>query len=76
MPDLYLLHWDPPYHHASHYLGYAKGIGRGRQYADEIARCVRIGAHELVMAVQQAGCVIQVADVWVGESRDRGTAHL
>lgn len=69
MPDLFLLHFDPPYHHARHYLGYAKGIGRGRHYAEQIARNVKIGPHELVMAVQQAGCVISVADVWVGESR-------
>lgn len=69
VPDLFLLHWDPPYHHASHYLGYAKGLGRGAHYADQIARGVKIGPHELVMAAQQAGCVIQVADVFVGASR-------
>lgn len=69
MPDLFLLHFEPAYHHARHYLGYSKGLGRGRHYAEQIARNVKIGPHELVMAVQAAGCEISVADVWVGASR-------
>lgn len=69
MPDLYLLHFAEPYQHARHYLGYAVGTGRGREYAKAQARGVAIGAHELVMSVQAAGIEITVADVWIGEGR-------
>lgn len=69
MPDLYLLHFDPPYRHARHYLGYAIGTGRGRAYAKAQARGVLLGAHELVMAAQANLCTITVADVLVGEGR-------
>ncbi len=69
MPDLYLLHFDPPYRHARHYLGYAIGTGRGEKYAKDQARGKAIGAHELVMAAQANECEIVVADVLVGEGR-------
>lgn len=69
MPDLYLLHFDPPYRHARHYLGYAIGTGRGRSYAKAQAEGMAIGAHELVQAAQWGGVVISVADVLVGEGR-------
>lgn len=70
LPDLYLLHFDPPYKHARHYLGYAVGLGRGRKYASDQADGLAIGAHELVMAAQWGGCEITVADVLYGEGRD------
>lgn len=69
MPDLFLLHFAEPYHHARHYLGYAVGTGRGSRYARDIAECVAIGPHELVQAVQWSGIAIDVADVLVGEGR-------
>lgn len=69
MPDLYLLHFDPPYRHARHYLGYAVGTGRGHAYAKAQAKGVLLGAHELVMAAQANLCEITVADVFVGEGR-------
>lgn len=69
MPDLYLLHFAEPYHHARHYLGYEIGTGRGRAYARDQARGRLLGAHELVMAVQAAGITIEVAEVWVGAGR-------
>lgn len=69
MPDLYLLHFAEPLHHARHYLGYAVGTGRGRDYARAQARGVAIGAHELVMAAQASGIALEVADVLVGEGR-------
>lgn len=70
MPDLFLLHFAEPYHHARHYLGYAVGTGRGAAYARSIAEGLSIGPHELVMAVQWSGIGIEVADVLVGEGRD------
>lgn len=69
MPDLYLLHFDPPYRHARHYLGYAVGTGRGASYARAQARGKALGAHELVMAAQANLCEISVVDVLVGEGR-------
>jgi hypothetical protein len=69
VPDLFLLHFDPPYAHARHYLGYAIGTGRGAKYARSIAEGEAIGPHELVMAAQWSGCEIRVADVLVGEGR-------
>jgi hypothetical protein len=69
MPDVFLLHFDPPYRHARHYLGYAVGTGRGHDYARRIARGVALGPHELVQAAQWNECTITVADVWPGEGR-------
>lgn len=69
MPDLYLLHFAEPYHHARHYLGYAVGTGRGRTYAQAQCDGRAIGAHELVMAVQWAEIGIEVAAVWIGAGR-------
>ena len=69
MPDLFLLHFDPPYQHARHYLGYAVGTGRGAAYARRIAAGTALGPHELVMAAQADGCTIHVADVLHGEGR-------
>lgn len=70
MPDLFLLHFATPYHHARHYLGYAVGTGRGAAYAKAIASNVALGPHELVMAAQACGVELEVADVWVGEGRE------
>lgn len=70
VPDLlFLLHFDPPYRHARHYLGYAVGTGRGAKYARDQATGKALGAHELVMAAQANECTILVADVLVGEGR-------
>jgi hypothetical protein len=70
MPDLFLLHFATPYHHARHYLGYAVGTGRGAAYAKAIAAGRALGPHELVMAAQACGVELVVADVLVGEGRD------
>jgi hypothetical protein len=69
LPDLYLLHFDPPYRHARHYLGYAVGTGRGYRYAKDQAEGNAVGAHELVMAAQWNLTEISVADVFVGAGR-------
>lgn len=74
MPDLYLLHFAEPYQHARHYLGYAVGTGRGRAYAKAQCDGVLLGAHELVTSAQAAGIELVVADVLVGEGRERQRA--
>lgn len=62
---LYLLHLEPGYLHARHYLG----------YADEISRRVRehraLGARSspLVAAAIRAGSHVHLARVWPGGTR-------
>ena len=60
---LYLLHFDPPYKHAGHYLGWAKDID------------ARLGAHmrgtgaRLVAVAVAAGCRVELVRVWGGWTR-------
>ena len=65
MPKLYLLHFDPAYHHARHYLGYTSGNDVSqRVHAHLVGR-----GSPLVAAAIAAGCTIHLA--WTGEgSRD------
>ena len=64
---VYLLHFDPPYSHAGHYLGYAKrnlldyarAVASGRQWAP----------HPLVEAAIGQGSTVKVVDWWPGENR-------
>lgn len=59
----YLLHLDPPYKHAAHYLG----------YADDIQR--RIEEHEagagarLTQVAVGAGCRLVLARIWPGAGK-------
>jgi hypothetical protein len=62
---LYLLHFDPRYKHAGHYLGYADDIARRVQ---EHLSCGSKSS-PLVKAAVEAGCDIQIARVWPGGSR-------
>jgi predicted GIY-YIG superfamily endonuclease len=63
---LYLIHIDPPYKHAAHYLG----------YSDDIARRVWEHVHvpskasPLLKAALAAGCKLSVARVYLGAGRD------
>lgn len=64
---LYLLHFDEPYQHARHYLGYAKRDVRA--YARDVANYLE-APHELVYAAQSAGIELEVVAVWEGWDRD------
>jgi hypothetical protein len=59
---LYLLHFDQPYRHARHYLGFTKRAG----LADRILEHASGGAacSPLVKAAMRAGCIISIARVW------------
>lgn len=71
MPDLFLLHFDPPYRHAGHYLGYAKGTGRVATYARAVAAGkVTQFPHPLVEAAYAQGSVLRIVAVFHGASRD------
>ena len=60
---VYLIHFDPPYRHARHYLGYADDISRrvAQHRAGEGARLTQIAV--------EAGCELILAHVWEGEDR-------
>jgi hypothetical protein len=67
---VYLLHFDRPYRHAKHYIGYAASSGFLKR---------RLAAHErgqgawLLEVVHEAGIGWQLARTWPG-TRARGTA--
>lgn len=70
MSDVVLLHFDPPYEHARHYSIFAKGIGRGRDYAREVIAGRRFAPHPLVQSAIEAGCEITIAKVFAGADRN------
>jgi predicted GIY-YIG superfamily endonuclease len=63
MATLYLLHFDPPLHHARHYLGYSQDSAK------------RIAAHlaghgsPLVRAALDAGCTVTLVRTWSNGTR-------
>lgn len=62
----YLLHFDPPYKHARHYLGWADDIERRvREHLSAGSK-----ASPLVRAALAAGCKVRLARVWAAYSRD------
>lgn len=62
---VYLLHFEPRFKHAGHYLGYADDIG-ARVYQHEYGQSQ---AH-LVTAAVAAGVSLHVARVWPGADRN------
>ena len=65
MTGLYLLHFDPPYRHARHYLGFALDVERR---VDEHLRSAACSS-PLVRAALAAGSVVVLARVWPGGDR-------
>ena len=57
---VYLLHFDRPYKHAKHYMGYTENLEK------RIERHVRGDGSGLVRAVVEAGIGFQVAKIWEG----------
>lgn len=58
---LYLLHFEPRYEHAGHYLGYADDIAR--RVSEHMAANGK--ASPLVRAALARGCTVTLARVWV-----------
>jgi nickel-dependent lactate racemase len=57
-----LLHIDPPYKHARHYIGWSKDYRpneRINQHSLDTAK-----ANPLVKAAIAAGCIVSVAHIW------------
>lgn len=67
MRGLYLLHFEPRYRHAGHYLGFADDIDRR---VEEHLACGS-KASPLVRAALAAGSVVTVARVWPDADRKR-----
>lgn len=62
-PGVYLLHFEPSYKHAGHYIGYADDIGaRVRDHAQ--GRGAR-----LPQVAVSAGCLLVLARIWPGADR-------
>lgn len=61
MKGVYLLHFDTPYHHAQHYVGYSDDIAR--RY---IEHCTGRGA-ALTNAAREAGVTFRIVRTWVGK---------
>ena len=64
---VYLLHFNPPYKHARHYLGYVNGGQEAVQARLDTHRRGR-GAR-LVAVAFAAGCEIELARVWLDGDR-------
>lgn len=64
---LYLLHFDPPYRHAGHYLGYVQG---GPENVDRrLAEHIAGQGSPLVRAAVAAGSTVTVARTWLDSDR-------
>jgi hypothetical protein len=78
---IYLLHFEPPYKHAKHYLGWASDrswVERLAQQVNGLAKCAN-----LVRVALDTGCTVTVARIWEGVDRNRerrmknwGKSHL
>lgn len=62
MSALYLLHFDPPYEHARHYLGFTARDVDTRVLEHLDVSCSR--GSPLVRAAVLAGCEIRLARTW------------
>lgn len=62
---VYVLHIDPPYRHARHYIGFTPDATADRRIAEHLAGT----GSPLIRAARAAGCTIQVAEVFAGAPR-------
>lgn len=62
---LYLLHLEPNYRHAGHYLGYSEAIAERL----EVHRAGGAKASPLLRAAAGAGCELELCRVWLGGDR-------
>jgi hypothetical protein len=62
---VYLLHIEPPYHHAKHYLGWTEFDVEGR-----VAYHVSGYGNKLIRAAVKAGHGIIIARTWSDEDRN------
>jgi hypothetical protein len=68
--SLYLLHLEPRYKHAGHYLGFTPELRverRAREHMDGVEH----KASPLVLAALKAGCTVVISRRWEGAQYDR-----
>ena len=68
--SLYLLHLEPRYKHAGHYLGFTPDLRvdrRAREHMDGVQH----KASPLVLAALKAGCTVVISRRWEGTQYDR-----
>ena len=67
--NVYLLHFDPPYKHAQHYIGWTS-----KDVDERLLRHVKQGKNprgsKLVYHAVKAGCKITISKVWKDKDRD------
>src|SRR5690349_15538335 len=66
---LYLLHLEPRYRHAGHYLGFTEEPDVTRRVAEHLAGGAK--ASPLIKAAMQVGCRVTIARTWTGQGADR-----
>jgi hypothetical protein len=65
---VYVLHLDPPYKHARHYIGYTPDATAERRVNEHLS-CLSKG-NPLVRAAVEAGCEVTLAHEYPGAGRD------
>ena len=68
--SLYLLHIEPRYKHAGHYLGFTPDL-RVERRAREHMDGVQHKASPLVLAALKAGCTVVISRRWEGPQFDK-----
>ena len=68
--SLYLLHIEPRYRHAGHYLGFTPDLRVDRRAREHIDG-VQHKASPLILAALNAGCTGTIARRWEGTQYDR-----
>lgn len=61
---VYLLHFDRPYHHAKHYLGFTPGMIEDRVREHQCGRGARI-----IEVITNAGISLELARTWSGDRK-------
>jgi hypothetical protein len=67
--SLYLLHLEPRYQHAGHYLGYTPEPTVERRVSEHLNGSAK--ASPLILAALDAGCSVTIARRWEGRQYDR-----
>ena len=62
---VYVLHFDPPFKHARHYIGYTPRTAEERLRDHLTGR-----GSPLVLAAHRAGCTVTIAKVWKSGCRN------
>lgn len=62
---VYLLHFDRPYKHAQHYVGYAEDLAR------RLAHHASGSGANLMKVIKEAGIGFTLARVWEGADRNK-----